>query len=125
MKAKVSISHSSDGFIRIRIRDESSRIEFAEIALTPEHFGNAVTGLSEQDGELEVRGLEWVGKTVVTENREIECPLSSYNRGELEEWLRENGQEEGWLLGTYLGSQSSVGWKGDKTILRYSVTKYV
>jgi DNA helicase TIP49 (TBP-interacting protein) len=125
MKAKVSISRGSDDKVRIRIRDVESSIEFAEVALTMESYGYVITGLSEQEAELEVRGLQWVGKRNVTEQRIIECPLNSYNRDELRAWLRENAQENGWMLSDYLGSQDSVTRKGDKTILRYSVTKYV
>lgn len=36
-----------------------------------------------------------------------------------------NAREEGWVLSTYLGSQNSVKWVDGKTILNYSVTKYV
>jgi hypothetical protein len=125
MKAKVTISRGSDGMVRIRFRDDTSGIEFAEVAMTPENFGYAITNLAEREGELEIRGLEWVGKQRVTERRQIECPLNSYDREKLSEWLNTYAQEEGWLLDSYLGSQSSVNWKGGKTILNYSVTKYI
>ena len=125
MKAKVTISRSSDDLVRIRFRDEASGIEFAEVALTMEVYGYAITGLAEQEGTLEVRGLEYVGKRRITEQRSIECPLSTYDKKTLVEWLQENAQEEGWLLNTHLGSQRSVVRNGDKLVLNYSVTKYV
>ena len=62
MEAKVTISRSSDDLISIRFRDEASGIEFAEVAMTPENFGYAITNLADRVGDLEVRGLAYVGK---------------------------------------------------------------
>ena len=125
MKAKVTISRGSDDRVRIRFRDVSSGVDFVTVSLSAEAFGFAVTGLSEQEGEMEVRGIQWVGKRCITERRSIECPLDTYNKEQLSEWLRCNAQEDGWLLSSYLGSQSSITRAGGKTILNYSVTKYV
>jgi hypothetical protein len=126
MKALVTICRNSHGEIKLYIRDDTSRIQFAEITMTPHDFANALTGLGEQSGELSVFGLEYVGKKKVSETRSIECPLSGYQKREvLEKWLEENAQEDGWLVSTYLGLPSSVGTKCGKTTLNYSVTKYV
>lgn len=125
MKAKVTISRGSDDKVRISFEDAASHIEFATVSLSPEAFGHAVTGLSMQEGELEVRGLEFVGRRRITERRQIVCPIKSYDKSVLTAWLNENAQEEGWLLSTYLGSQSSVSHVEGGTLLRYSVTKYV
>lgn len=125
MKAKVSINRASDETVRIVFRDCESGIEFAECAMSMESFGFAITGLSEQDAELKVFGLEYVGKKCVTEKRSIQCPLSTYDRKSMREWLQKNAQEPGWILNDYLGSQNSVVAKGGKTILNYSVTKYI
>jgi len=125
MEAVVTISRSSDDKVRIRFRDQASGIEFAEVALSAEAFGYAVTGLSEQSGTLEVRGLQWVGKKRITERRKILCPLKSYDKKVLSEWLSENGKEDGWIVSTYLGSQSSISHTENGALLNYSVTKYV
>lgn len=93
--------------------------------MSVETYGYAITGLSEQPGELEVRGLQWVGKTRVSEPRKIECPLDSHDRETLENWLKEHAKEEGWIVSTYLGSQKSIERVKGKTTLHYSVTKYI
>jgi len=111
--------------IEVSIRCALSGIEFVSMQIDPAEFAEALTGLSRRPGEAEIHGLEYVGKERVTEQRQIICPLKSYKRDDLENWLQENAQEEGWLLNTYLGSQSSVSRQSDGTILRYSVTKYV
>ena len=125
MKAKVTISRCSDDTVRIRFRDVASNIEFAEAIMTPEAFGYAITGLSEMEADLRVSGLQNVGKKRIVEQRQIDCPLKTFRKEELRAWLRENAQEEGWILNDYLGSQNSVSYPDGKTLLRYSVTKYV
>lgn len=128
LKAKVTISritYSDYEAVNISIEDVSSGIQFAELELSAEAFGLAITGLSYREADLTVRGLQYIGKRRVTEKRTIECPLATYDRTKLESWLRENAQEEGWIVNTYLGSQPSVSYKEGKTFLNYSVTKYV
>jgi hypothetical protein len=132
MKGKVTITRSwsthSDDVITIRIRDEVSNIEFVEAEMSLADFAQAVTGLAFCKCELEVRGLDYIGKKRVREPRTIECPLSPYTkREELAQWLREHAQEDGWMLDTYLGSQGSVNFSKDSkgTILNYAVFKYV
>lgn len=124
MKAKITISRGSDDKVRIRIRDDASRVEFVEVALTMEAYGYVLTGLSEQDAELTVRNLQWVGKKRVNERREVVCPIASYDRDFLSAWLKENAKEDGWIVDTYLGSQNSFSRAEGGTLLRYSVIKY-
>jgi len=125
MKASVTISRCSDNTVRIAVRDEASRIEFVELSMSLEAFGSVVTGLGARPAEMDVRGLEHVGKKQVTERREVLCPLCEYNRRVLQEWLWLNAQEDGYTLNSYLGSQDSVQHTENGTLLRYSVTKYV
>lgn len=125
MKGKVTISRDSNDRVRIRFRDEASGIEFAEASLSVEAFGYAVTGLSEQEADLNVKGLQCVGKLRVFERREIDCPLDTYNKDVLSAWLKENAKEDGWILDAYLGSQNSISRRDGITVLRYGVIKYV
>ena len=126
LNLKLSINRPSNGGISIRIGDELSGIEFIDANISLEEFAEAVTGLACRPMTAEVRGLEFVGKKRVTENRSIVCPLDTYDKKVLEQWLVDNAQEEGWMVNTYLGRQSSVCRDEDgKIILNYSVTKYV
>jgi len=124
-KLKLSISRPSSGGISIRIEDTASLIEFIDASISCEQFAEAITGLSSRPMDAEVRGLEYIGKTRIREPRKIICPIETYDRGILQSWLKENAKEEGWLIDSYLGSQSSVARDGDKTILNYCVHKYV
>ena len=126
IKATLSISNPSGGGVSIRLRDEASRIEFFDGLISHEEFSRSLGHLSSRlFDSVEVRGMQYVGKTCITEPRTILCPLNTYDRKVLSAWLKENAQEDGWLLSTYLGSQSSITRQENGSLLKYSVTKYV
>ncbi len=125
MKGKITISRCSDDTIRFQIEDAASRIVFFSGSMKPEAFGSAITGLAYQDIEFKIRGARHIGKIVVTEKRSVLCPLKTYDRELLRQWLVENMKEEGWTLNPYLGSQNSIVREGGELRLNYSVIKYV
>lgn len=121
----VTISRSSDYKIRIYIRDDNSRMEIARVTLSLEEFAKAITSMP-ASGTAEYRGLDVVGKTKIIEARSVEYPHYGYGKREdMSQWLEDNCQEKGWILDTYLGSQGSVAIRDGKTILHYSVMKWV
>ena len=112
--------------ITVNIEDRTSGIHFIEASFSLSDFMEALTGLGAVKGTAQVLGLEYVGLKRVTEVRKIHCPLSVYaGSSKLETWLEQNGQEEGWLVSTYLGSKSSVQHAENGCTLHYSVTKYI
>lgn len=128
--AKISITRPSwsDGkkAISITITDEASRVEFFDGEITLEDFAECVTGHGFKEIIAEVRGLDAVGKTRVKEDRSIEYTgPKTYKRDEYRAWLEENGKENGWIIDSYLGSQTSISHKGDKTFLNYSAHKFI
>lgn len=129
MKGNLTISRPTYGNgkekIRISIRDQLSRNQFLEIEVGYAEFATILTGLSEVEVDFQVNNLENVGKTRVTESRKVTYPGQSYDRNKLEDWLKENCKEEGWKVIPYLGSQNSRSYENGKTILNYSVEKYV
>lgn len=125
MKGTITITRDSEDRIRLRIQDEASCIEFIEALITPATFTRVLTGVGFQEIEFETRGLQFVGKKRVVEMRTAVCPLQSYSREELSEWLKKNAQEDGWTLNAALDTQRSISWENGKTILHYSVVKYV
>lgn len=128
IKATLTITRpmgNRDAVISITVRDENSRIQFFKGDVSLAQFSEALTGLAEVAVDAEVRGLDYVGKIRVTEDREIICPLTDYKREILGSWLAENAKEDGWIVQTYLGSRGQVeSCKGGQK-LRYSVVKYV
>lgn len=129
MKGSLTISRPSYGDgrrkIRICVRDELSRNQFLEVEIDYAEFTEALTGMSETEIDFQVYGLENVGKLRVFEKRQIVYPDTPYNKASMESWLIENAQEEGWIVNPYLGSQQSVIHVDGKTLLNYTVTKFV
>jgi hypothetical protein len=126
---KLSISRPSYGNgkrkINLTIQDVASRTQFVDLEIELEDMMEAITGLGYRPCEAEVRGLANVGKTRVTESREIVCPLNTYKKEELREWLEANAQEDGWIIDSYLGLQGSTSNHPCGTLLRYGVTKFI
>jgi hypothetical protein len=128
-----------DGYISLELTDPVSGIQFVDLQISFEDFGKIVGSGRSAVVAGELRGLQYVGKTRVTERRSILCPpeaVPEFGKTEdYEKWLRENAQEEGWLVSSYLGSRDSKksvftegGWSTRKflgTRLHYHVTKYV
>jgi hypothetical protein len=86
MNGNISINRASDGMVRIHVEDNASRITFATLTMTPEAFGNAVTNLSNQPVEMELRGLHVVGKTA--EWKTLNLPHEhGYSKDAHAEWL--------------------------------------
>lgn len=131
MKQPVQVTlgrtHRNDGeMMHLEIRDTVSGIEFLDVQTSLEDFAKMITGLGHVEWTGEIRGLEYIGKTRVTEDREIVCPLKTYDRERQEQWLVDNAQEPGWILNSYLRSRASVTTnKNGQTVLHYSVVKYV
>lgn len=124
-KTSVTISKTNHDTIIIQLRDQASRINFAQVSLTLTDYAHLITGLAEVEGDGKYRLLEHVGKTKIIEKRCVSLYVKFSNRGEAEQWLIDNAQEEGWHLDSYLGAQGSINCESNNTTtLRYSVYKY-
>lgn len=77
MKGDLTISRTSNGLIHIQVRDDASRLVFADISIRPEDFGNCITGMSHVAMKFSVSGLQNVGK--VKDVMTIEFPLPEHN----------------------------------------------
>lgn len=123
---EISITRSSNGSYYIRLEDSASSRQFVEVKLTAKQFAEAITGLYTTDVVMEVNHLDKVGKQRVREPRTVLCPLDTWDKEVLQDWLSENCQEDGWTLDLYLGSQNSYkSVKGGGTQINYAVFKYV
>ncbi len=129
MEGKISITRPSYGdgrnVIAIEIYDPASRTAFCRMQIDMADFAAALTGQSQMPVEMELRGLQNVGKKKITESRIALYPERLSNKEILAQWLKDNHQEEGWIIDTYLGSQRSISYKENGIELRYSVYKFV
>ena len=127
INAKITISRNSNDRICIRLKDESSSIEFFDGEISLEDFAKAVTGQGFVPCPAEVRGLENVGKSRERKKTSIICPLGwASSKDELTEWLIANGGESGWTVDPYLGSQGSIAQEdGNRMRINYSLYRFV
>jgi hypothetical protein len=125
MTASISISRDSSERIRIQIEDDPSGIRVLTVYMSCEEFAKAVTGLSLQNIEVRYGDLQHVGKQKVSEKRSVVAPGVGYVREDARAWLREHGQEDGWIVDDYLGSQGSIVHDRGGATLNYRVYRYV
>lgn len=119
LKGKLSISRikdMGDGFMKISLKDEGSRIEFVKAKVSFANFCKAITGQGEIPIEFEVRGLDVVGK--IREQKELIFEIPNGTKFfRHKDYAKKNCQEhaeEGWKARGYYKSQSSIQKKNDK-----------
>lgn len=125
INGQMQITRCNHNKIHIEVQCSESLAHFLAIELTTDEFAMLVTGCHQSDIKMEVRGLDKVGKRRIREDRQVLCPLKNLYRDDLSKWLDEHCQEEGWILSTYLGSQTSVKQVDNGQLLNYSVCKWV
>lgn len=67
IKGRISISRITSNtphgsWVRISLEDANSFIRFVDVDIDFEQFGNAITGQSDQPCDIELRGLDFLGK---------------------------------------------------------------
>lgn len=125
IKGKITVSRPSSSedrpeYVRIAIRDDTSRVTFLEVEVDMPEFALALTGASEQNCVIKPHRLDTVGKVresqpmtfVLTSEYLAKYSLQSYDKTGLKAHLEQDPegvfQEEGWELSTYLGTQTSI-----------------
>lgn len=125
INGEMQITRCNRNKIHIEVQCSDSLAHFLAIELTPDQFAMLVTGCHQSNIKMEVRGLDKVGKLRVRETRQVLCPLTTWDREKLSEWLEEHCQEEGYVLNSPLGSQTSTKSVDGGTLLNYSICKWV
>jgi len=122
----------NDKGITIEVEDYDSNITFLTIELTTEEFCQAALGrLASMRCELNVNGLEHVGKHMELDTLEFEMPsnmLNVYEPKVLRATAIERANEicpAGWVPDTYFGSQGSFSRKGGKLFAKTTIRRWV
>ena len=128
-KLTISRWHSSDGddTIHITLVDGLASIEFAEVSLTPEQFALAITGLGRIVCDMEVRGLDRVGKKMEHDSLEFPLGVESYAKNAKKVAIKKAHEAcpEGWIPDTYFGSQDSFFYRDGETWARCTIRRWV
>lgn len=111
----------------IEIIDEVANITFAKVVLTSEQLSMALSRLANTDCELEVFGLDKIGKKHECKTFEFEIPKqlsSSRHKKELKE-LAQSKLTDGWIADGYFASQNTFFVKDGVQYARCTIRRYV
>lgn len=113
----------------IQIHDQNANVGFVRIRLTNSQLAAMLSRLSFTPCEVEVFGLDRVGKKM--ENRDFEFEISEEagrNRALLPDICSDAMQSEGlseWVSDMYFNSQNTFFKKGGKSMARTTIRRWV
>jgi hypothetical protein len=126
LKGNISILINRES-TTIEIRDSEANTMFVEITLTPEQLSEVLSRMKYTACEIEVFGLDRVGKK--HENKRFEFVVPSDLKGKRDsEKLREHAQTlltDGWIADGYFSSQDSFFTKDGIDYARVTIRRWV
>lgn len=126
LKGKISILINRE-YTDIEIEDDLANMTFVKVRLTPEQLSAVLSGISCVDCELDVRGLDKVGKKHECKSFEFEITYSKTKEDLVlacNEALFTQGMHE-WVSDNYFQSQSSFFKKDGKDWVRCTIRRWV
>ena len=126
IKGKISIFIGGRDNTRILIEDADASIRFAEVTLTHEQLSRALSREGLVECEIEVVGLDKVGKKMEWQTFEFEIPerMTSSHGLKLKE-IADSLLSDGWEAESYFGSKSSFFERDGKFYARATIRRYV
>jgi hypothetical protein len=110
----------------IEVEDENANARFLKITLTPEQLSAALSRQCSVECQIEVRGLEKIGKKHENKYFEFEIPIelaSSRNENELQN-LAQSLLKDGWIAEKYFSSQNSFFKKDGVQYARCTIRRW-
>jgi hypothetical protein len=111
----------------IEVEDENANARFLKITLTPEQLSAALSRQMAVECEIEVKGLEKIGKKHENKTFEFEIPsdlANSRNENELQK-LAQSLLNDGWIAERYFSSQDSFFKKDGVQYARCTIRRWV
>lgn len=127
-KLTISRWHSTENdTIHITFMDKDACIEFAEATLTPERFALAITGTGRVECDIEVHGLDRVGRKMEIDSMEFPLGIKGYSSQAKEAAIKKSKKicPQGWTPDTYFGSQGSFFQRDGKAWARCTIRRWV
>lgn len=118
----------------IEVKDSVSGITFLSVTLTPQQLSSALSRLSYTDCEVEVYGLDKLGKTQEVENFEFEMPndLDRWKGIDFDKKIKMicfaaliDAKKEDWESDNYYRSQNSFFDKDGKKFARVTIRRWI
>lgn len=129
IKGKLGISNpsgpDSDREISIEVTCAQSRVRFAKVSISYEDFSRALMSQWDRPCEIEVLGLDCVGKRYESKELVFELDCSGYRPKEKAAELAQSFADEGWTASKYFGSQDSFFTTDGKRFARTTQHRYV
>ena len=130
IKGKITISrvtsNTEGSYVEVRFQDDGASIEFAIAKLTMEQFAQAITGRGYVDCEIEVRGLDLVGKKMEHATIEFPIPKADYkHRKESATKAAAAYIPEGWVLSDSFSSQGSFFTRDGQEFARATIRRWI
>ena len=125
LEGRISILINRDE-TTIEIEDESANVKFVKVKLTPEQLSAALSRQISIECELEVKGLEKIGKVHENKTFEFEIPETIPTRGnqlELQK-IAQSQLSDGWIADACFGSQNSLFKKDGKQYARVTIRRW-
>jgi len=126
LKGKITILVGRED-TTIEVVDANANTTFLKVILTPEELSMALSRQAYVPCEIEVAGLERVGKKHEHKNFEFEIPkeLASSSKEKELQSLAQSQLTDGWIAEGYFSSQSSFFKKDYKQFARCTIRRYV
>lgn len=110
----------------IELIDDNASTTFAKITLTPEQLSSALSRIAYTECDIEVFGLDKLGKRMEHKKFDFEIP-KDIDKKELVKLSQEliDKENEGWISDGYFSSQDSFFQKDGKNYARCMVRRWV
>ena len=127
-QGKIDILFEHDGLV-IRLMDDLAGVTFAEAKLNQEQVCQALSRLSHTHCEIEVRGLQKVGKKMMHKSLEFKMPkgFKPYDRNREETAIKQMNKNmpDGWCGSCYFGRRGSFFKKDGEEWARTHIYKWI
>ncbi len=122
IKGSITFLPSQEG-TTIKVRCETSKITFLEVTLTNDQLASMMSRLANTECEIEVKGLDKVGKQHEHQQFEFE-----YDKKENVKWICEMAVEKefkDWTSDHHYGSQNSFFQRDGKNFARTMIRRWI
>lgn len=126
LQGKITFLINPDG-ATIEIEDDKANTTFLTVNLTPSQLMACLSRQGYVDCELDIKGLDRVGKTHEAKEFTIEIPEKLNNSSHQDDLQKiiQSQLTDGWIADGYFGSQNSFFRKDGKQYARCIIRRYV
>jgi hypothetical protein len=126
IKGNLTLLFNSDG-LHIEIADDGASLKFVDLKIAPEDVCKLLSRQAQISCNIEVKGLEKVGKKMEWKKLEFEIPKDTPYKEE-DNVAKEYAYihcPEGWTPETYFGSRDSYFTKDGKSYARCIIRRWI